>query len=856
MIYPYTMASQLVIVESPTKAKTIRKFLGPEYAVTASMGHVRDLPASADEIPEAYKKESWAQLGVNVDDGFEPIYVVPENKKKTISDIKKLMKGVETVYLATDEDREGESISWHLMDILKPKVPVKRMVFHEITKQAIQEALEHTRSIDERLVRAQETRRILDRLVGYTISPVLWKKIAYGLSAGRVQSVALKAVVDRERQRLAFRKAGYWDVEAELDQNGKFNAKLVSTGGKRLAIGKDFDEQTGQLKSPDQVILLDEAATNQIAEAVLKSGWKITDITEKPMSRKAPAPFTTSTLQQESNRKLGLSARDTMRAAQGLYEKGHITYMRTDSVTLSEDAVRGIRAAVDQRFGSEYLTEEAKRFATTSKGAQEAHEAIRPSLTFATPDELGLKGTERDLYELIWMRTLACQMRDSKQAQTTVLLDAAGHTFQATGMQIIFPGFLRAYIEGAEDVDQALEDKDRSLPPFKVGDSPKCLEAKATSHETKPPARFTEASLVHYMEKEGIGRPSTYASTISTIVDRGYVRKTGNALIPTFTGFAVTQLLERHFADLVDVQFTSKMEQVLDKIAEGEEDWKPYLTAFYKGEKGLAARIVRELGEIDPEAAKTVTLPGLEGFTVKVGKFGPYVESKLPQTGALVKTSLTDDLAPGDISREALEELLKKAQQGPTCLGNDPVSSLPVFLRTGAYGPFLQLGEDPADPKSKDKPKRASVPKQVPLNTLDLKKALSILALPRTLGQHAVSGKDVKAGIGRFGPYIVHDGDFRSLKKEDDVLTVTFERALELLAIPKMSRGGRAGKVVGNHPEDGKPITLHSGKFGAYVKHGRTNATLPENIKPESITLEQAVDILANKKAPKSKKKQ
>lgn len=855
MIYRYTMASHLVIVESPTKAKTIRKFLGPEYAVTASMGHVRDLPASAEEIPAAFKHETWAQLGVNVDKNFEPIYVIPESKKKTISDIKKLLKDAEDVYLATDEDREGESISWHLMDILKPKVPVKRMVFHEITKQAIQAALEHTRDIDERLVRAQETRRILDRLVGYTISPVLWKKIAYGLSAGRVQSVTLKAAVDRERARLAFKKAAYWDVAAELDQNGKFDAKLVATGGKRVAVGKDFDEQTGQLKAPDQLMLLDEATSLKIAEQVLKAEWKITEVNEKPVSRKAPAPFTTSTLQQESNRKLGLAARDTMRAAQGLYEKGHITYMRTDSVTLSPDAIQGVRAAVSQRFGTEYLTESAKTFTTTSKGAQEAHEAIRPSLTFSAPDELGLKGTERDLYELIWMRTLACQMRDSKQAQTTIVMDAASHTFQATGMQILFPGFLRAYVEGAEDVDQALEDKERALPPLKVGDRPKCLEAKHLPHETKPPARFTEASLVHYMEKEGIGRPSTYASTIGTIVDRGYVRKAGNALVPTFTGFAVTQLLEKHFADLVDVQFTSKMEENLDRIAEGTEKWEPYLTSFYKGESGLAERIKRELGEIDPEAAKTVILPGLEGLVVKVGKFGPYVESTLPQTGAIVKTSITDEIAPGDISREALEALLKKAQQGPTCLGSDPVTGLQVFLRTGAYGPYLQLGEDPADPKSKDKPKRASVPKNVPLNTLDLKKALSILALPRTLGQHPESTKDVKAGIGRFGPYIVHDGDFRSLKKEDDVLTVTLARALELLAQPKMGRGGRAGKTLGNHPEDGKPVTLHSGKFGAYVKHGRINATLPENVKSESLTLDEAIQILANKKTTKGKKK-
>lgn len=848
------MAKHLVIVESPTKAKTIRKFLGSDFDVVASMGHVRDLPASADEIPAAYKKEDWAQLGVNVDKQFEPIYIVPSGKKKVITDLKKRLKDADDVYLATDEDREGESISWHLLQVLKPSVPVHRMVFHEITKPAIDAALAHPRGIDQKLVRAQETRRILDRLVGYMVSPVLWKKIAYGLSAGRVQSAALKAIVDRERERIAFRKGAYWDVEAVLEQSKqRFEAKLVRTDGKRVASGKDFDESTGQLKNASEVVQLDGKRAETVANEVRSAAWKVTDVSEKPFSRKAPPPFTTSTLQQESNRKLGLSSRETMRTAQSLYEKGHITYMRTDSVALSDDAVKAARSAVGVRFGDEFLSDAPKRFATTSKGAQEAHEAIRPSLTFASPDEIGLKGAERDVYELIWMRTLACQMADSKQLQVSATLTAAGHEFQATGMKILFPGFLRAYVEGSEDVEAALENKERPLPDLKAGDAPDCIDAKPAAHETKPPARFTEASLVQYMEKVGIGRPSTYASTISTILDRGYVRKAGSALVPTFTGMVVTQLLEKHFGNLVDAGFTSEMEESLDRIAEGTENWLPYLESFYAGSDGLKERVTAKSKEIEPEEAKTIKLPGLDAYTIKVGKFGPYVETALPKTGAIVKTSLPPDAAPADLDAENFQELLKKAQIGPTSLGIDPVSGLNVYSRTGAYGPYLQLGEDSEDKKAK--PKRASVPKTVPLETLDLDKALKILALPRLLGMHPSTGKEIRAGLGRFGPYIVHDGDFRSLKGDDDVLTVTLERALELLAMPKGARGGRsAGKEIGKHPDDGKPVTLHDGKYGAYVKHGKTNATIPKDMKPEDVTLEKALELIAERAAKPRKR--
>ncbi|MEI7512365.1 MAG: type I DNA topoisomerase [Candidatus Uhrbacteria bacterium] len=843
----------LVIVESPTKAKTIRKFLGSNYQVVASMGHVRDLPASSEQIPEKFKKTEWANLGVNVDNGFEPLYVVSEGKTKVIRELKALLKDAEDVYLATDEDREGESISWHLLQILQPKVPVMRMVFHEITKTAIESALAHPRNIDEKLVHAQETRRILDRLVGYSISPVLWKKIAYGLSAGRVQSAALKAIVDRERLRILFKKGAYWDVAASLNKDGHaFDAKLIAHEGKRIASGKDFDENTGALKADSVVQLLDETVAKAIAEATAKAKWNITDVTEKETHRKAPPPFTTSTLQQESNRKIGLSSRETMRVAQSLYEKGHITYMRTDSVNLSGEAIKNIHGLVSSKYGPEYLG--GTRVDTAQAGAQEAHEAIRPSLSFTPPQDIGLSGAEKDVYELIWMRAIASQMKDAQQLQISVKMEAGVSEFQSTGMRILFPGFLRAYVEGSDNVEQALEDKEKPLPELKKGETPNCEKTEAQGHETKPPARFTEASIIQYMEKEGIGRPSTYASTISTLLDRAYVRKAGNALIPTFTAMAVTGLLEKHFGDLVNVGFTSKMEKSLDHIAEGTEEWLPYLTKFYLGTDGLREKIKRELENILPEDAKTVHLPNLENYRIKVGKFGPYVESSLPNTGAEIKASLPDTLAPGDVDEAALKAVLEDSMKGPTTLGIDAASGKPIFLKTGSYGAYLQLGEEDED--SKVKPKRVSIPKNVPLEVLDHDKALLILSLPRLLGVNPASGKEIRAGLGRFGPYIVHDGDFRSLKKEDDVLTVELPRALELLATPKGTRGRpSAGKEIGLHPNDKKPITLHSGKFGAYVKHGATNATIPKDMKPEDVTLDLAVDIIAAREAKGPSKK-
>lgn len=854
------MGKHLVIVESPTKAKTIRGYLGKDFEVIASMGHVRDLPANAAEIPANAKKEEWATLGVNAEHDFEPLYIIPRGKKKNIDAIKKALKDAEDLYLATDEDREGESISWHLLEVLKPKVPVKRLAFHEITKRAIEKALEQPRDIDENLVRAQETRRILDRLVGYTVSPVLWKKLAYGLSAGRVQSAALKALVDRERERIRFKAAQYWDVEAKLRfDDVTYDSKLTETAGEKVATGKDFDEATGTLKAAaSKHKVVDEATAKSIAKEVLDAEWKVADRQEKNYKRKTPSPFTTSTLQQEANRKLGLSSSEAMRVAQSLYEKGHITYMRTDSVALSDDAVRSVRKNIESRFGKEFVPENAKIYTTKAKSAQEAHEAIRPSLNFSSPSEIGLSGAERSLYELIWMRTLASQMKDAELLSINIQHTVNNHVFQSNGTRILFPGFLRAYVEGSDDVDQALGEKENVLPDIGIGDAPECTETNPLSHETKPPRRFTEASLVQFMEQKGIGRPSTYASVISTLQNRDYVHKVSNALVPTLTGFGVTQLLETHFPDLVDIKFTSNMEDVLDNIASGKEEWLPYLKDFYFGDNGLKELVDEKTEDIDPKAAKAIELSDIEGVQIKIGRFGPYVEKVLPNTGETVKSSLPKDLAPDQINEETIDEVLKQAQQGPTSLGIDPESGKQVLLKTGLYGPYLQLGEaeEPEEGKKKPKkPKRGSIPKNVSLEELDLELALKILSLPRLLGKHPETGEEIRAGVGRFGPYIVHDGDFRSLK-EDDVLEIQLDRALEILAQPKRGRGGakKPGKTLGKHPKDDKPITLHDGRYGPYVKHGKTNASIPKDSDPDKITLEEAVALLDEKKSKKKKK--
>lgn len=843
----------LIIVESPTKAKTIKKFLGKDLTVLACMGHVRDLPGKASEIPAELKKLKWSRLGINVEDDFKPLYITPPGKHKTLTELRKALKDADVLYLATDEDREGESISWHLLEVLKPKIPTKRMVFHEITSMAIKDALDNPRDLDEKLVRAQETRRILDRLVGYTVSPLIWKKIAFGLSAGRVQSVALKALVDLERERMNFVTAKYWGIAADLAKNSdSFEAKLTHLGEKKIAVGKDFDEKTGKLiaKESSSVILLGESEAKSLLKEVQGSEWKIVEIDEKPVSRRPAPPFITSTLQQEANRKLGLSARETMRIAQGLYERGFITYMRTDSVNLSESAIQSSRSLVKKLYGENYLSDGPRRFTSKAKGAQEAHEAIRPSLDFTPPQEMGLRGKENDLYEMIWMRTIATQMADSKQLQVSASVEVQSSKgrarFHSSGMRILFPGFLRAYVEGTDDPEQALTERERFLPDLKAGDKVKHLKSEVTEHDTKPPARYSEASLIQFLEKEGIGRPSTYASIVSTILDRNYAVRNGNALVPTFTGFVVTALLSKHFQELVDTKFTSNMEEKLDEIAEGKLQYLPYLREFYLGKNGLEQKVADEDKKIDPEEARSLKFDHLKNLNIFVGKFGPYFEYIEPATGEIVKASLPESMAPSDLNEESVKNLVEQVKKGAFSLGNDPATGLPVFLKTGSYGPYIQLGEVPSDPKQKLK--RVSIPKGIDPNSIELPLALRILELPRLVGLHPDTGKEIRASVGRFGPYVVHEKDFRSLKKEDSVLDVDLARALELFAQPK-GRGRRSApiRVIGDHPETKAPVEILDGPYGLYVKHGKTNATVPKERKPEDVTMEEALKLLAEK---------
>jgi DNA topoisomerase-1 len=862
--------STLVIVESPTKARTIRNYLPRDYRVEASMGHVRDLPQSASEIPTTVKGEKWAQLGVNVDADFEPLYVVPKDKKKIVTQLKEALKDVDELILATDEDREGESISWHLHQLLKPKVPTKRMVFHEITSDAIEKALKNCRSIDEQLVRAQETRRILDRLVGYTLSPLLWKKIAWGLSAGRVQSVAVRLLVKRERQRRAFHQGTYWDLKATLTAPSgaegafsslEFTAQLITLGGTRLANGGDFDPATGQIATDRHVILLTEAQALSVRDRLTGKIWRVTDKEERPVTRKPAPPFTTSTLQQEANRKLRLSARDTMRIAQNLYEQGYITYMRTDSVHLSDQAITAARTCVEQLYGQQYLSPQPRQYTTKSKGAQEAHEAIRPAgNTFRTPQETGLSGRELQVYDLIWKRTVATQMADSRQTQITVQLQVEDAGFRSSGKRIDFPGFLRAYVEGSDDPEAALEDQEVILPDLKVGDHPNCQNLEAIGHETQPPARYTEATLVKTLESEGIGRPSTYASIIGTIIDKGYAQLTNNALIPTFTAFAVTDLLEKHFPDIVDPSFTSKMEQTLDDIATGEAAWLPYLKEFYLGDQGLETLVKEQENKIDANVARTVELENLAA-KVRIGKFGPYIE--VENGDNVVTASIPKDLTPADLDPKQVETLLRQKTTGPDQLGRHPDTGEPIYVLIGPYGPYVQLGD-----KSEEnpKPKQASLPKGVTPENVTLDMAVGLLALPRTLGVHPETGAKIQANLGKFGPYIVHDQgkdgkDYRSLKAADDILTISLERALELLSEPKKGRTNSnkskaALRELGAHPEDGEPVNIYNGPYGPYIKHAKTNVSIPEGESVEDITLSQALELLATKtKTQKSTRK-
>lgn len=820
------------------------------------MGHVRDLPKSASEIPASVKGEKWAQLGVNPEADFEPLYVIPSDKKKVVKTLQDALKDADELVLATDEDREGESISWHLMQVLKPSVPTKRMVFHEITEDAIQAALKNCRTIDDQLVRAQETRRILDRLVGYTLSPLLWKKIAGGLSAGRVQSVAVKLLVKREKERRAFRKGTYWDLKAALLKGqSPFEAKLVTLAGTRLASGSDFDESTGRIIAGRNVLLLDETQAHQLQQRLQSSTWTVGSLDERPSTRKPSPPFTTSTLQQEANRKLRLSARETMRVAQNLYEQGYITYMRTDSVNLSQQAVAAARACVEQRYGKEYLSPTPRQYQTKSKGAQEAHEAIRPAgSTFRTPQETGLSSREFAVYDLIWKRTVATQMAEVRQTHITVNLEVDDAVFRATGKRIDFPGFFRAYVEGSDDPDAAIEDQEVILPRLAVGDSVDCSELEAIGHETQPPARFTEATLVKTLESEGIGRPSTYATVIGTIVDRGYARLVNNSLVPTFTAFAVTSLLENHFPDLVDVGFTARMEQTLDEISTGEVEWLPYLHAFYRGEAGLERQVHERESQIDATQARTVELADLDA-RVRIGRYGPYIEVENGEEP--IKASIPQDVPPADLDLQQVERILKQKIEGPDKVGFHPETGEPIYLRIGPYGPYVQMGEKSEENAN---PKRASLPKGVNPEDVTLEVAVGLLALPRLLGVHPETGAPVKASQGRFGPYIVHDQgkegkDYRSLKKDDDVLSISLGRALDLLAEPKAGRGRKKTaeplRLLGNHPEDGEAVAIFNGPYGPYAKHGKTNVSLPEGETVESVTLEQAVALLSSKAGTK-----
>lgn len=853
--------TMLIIVESPTKAKTIKKFLPANCTVVASNGHVRDLPAK--------------ELGIDVADGFKPNYVVVKGKEKIIKDLKSELAVSSSLMLATDEDREGESISWHLLEVLKPKVPFRRMVFHEITKKAILSAVESGRELDMDLVNAQEARRVLDRLYGYDVSPVLWKKLGMSsLSAGRVQSPGLRLIVERERQRIAFVKSQYWDVSARLAQQGRsqtFTAKLDSLGGKRVASGKDFDATTGELKTGSKTVLLDRQKAEDLAKRLQSADWHVLDVQEKEKIQRPSPPFITSTLQQEANRKLRLGAKDTMKIAQKLYESGLITYMRTDSPTLSQEGIRAARDAAGTLFGMDYLSPASRQYASHSASAQEAHEAIRPAGDkFLHPDQSGLKGRDLALYDMIWKRTLASQMADAVKAVTTVRIQADDAQFTASGNRIVFAGFIKVYVEGHDDAEEALEDEESLLPALATGEPLDVKQLTEEQHETKPPARYTEATLVQELEKRGIGRPSTYASIIEKLLDKDYVVKEANALVPTFVAFAVVQLLERNFTDLVDYTFTSNMENALDEIAKGTLDRGKFLTDFYNGESGLAEQVKQKMATIKGAAVKQIDIPGLTAARVLLGKYGPYVQASSTQEGAeptsAERASLPETVLPSTITDELVSALLKSKTESKqsTSLGTDPASGLPVLLLEGKYGPYYQLGEKGPDNPI---PKRANVPKGMDGAALPLSYVLKLLNLPLVLGVHPVDGHDVIAGVSRFGPFVACDKEFRSLESMEQLFNVTLEEALQRLAAPKPTRGSnRAPHAASSATEagakttvssfgeyEGKPLAIHLGRYGYYGKLGDENFTLPYQMRKDqaAVAALQRDEVIAFALAPK-----
>ena len=867
---------RLVIVESPAKARTIGQFLGPNYVVESSIGHIRDLPSSAAQIPKQYKKEAWARLGVNIEEDFEPLYVIPPDKAKTVTKLRKLLKDVDELYLATDEDREGEAIAWHLLEVLKPKVPVKRMVFHEITREAIEEALANPREVDTELVEAQETRRILDRLVGYEVSPVLWRKVKPRLSAGRVQSVAVRIIVERERQRMRFHSAGYWDVDAILrTRDGREETvltRMIELDGKRLAVGRDFDPETGQLTDPSAVSLLDATTATSIATAVESVPFTVTDVQERPYTQKAPAPFITSTLQQEAGRKLRYSAQRTMQVAQRLYENGYITYMRTDSPNLSDQATNAARRQASEMYGPEYIPDQPRTYSSKSRGAQEAHEAIRPAGDiFRLPGSLNneLDSDALRLYELVWMRTVASQMKDATGVRTQVRLEATTAdrgtaTFQTSGKVITFPGFLRAYVEGSDDPDAALDDQERILPPLQTAQQLDPTSTEAKGHDTQSPARWTEASLIRELEERGIGRPSTYASILQTIQDRGYAWKKSSALVPTFIAFAVTRLLEEHFPDLVDYDFTRRMEDCLDDIADGQRDGRPWLHTFYFGDKnapsddpmaqeGLHGTISSGWEEIDARAVSSVPLgqdeEGRE-VAVRVGRYGAYIQAG--EDG--LRADLPEDIEPDAVDLAHASELLHQSSLGDKSLGDDPATGSPIYLKTGRFGPYVQLGEDPERdekgkiPKDAPKPRRSSLWPGMSMETITIDEAIELLSFPKVIGLHPETDVEITAQDGPNGPYIKMGTESRSLEGHEQMRNLTLFEAIAVLAEPRKGRGRSSPQVlaeVGKHPESEALITIRNGRFGPYVTDGVVNASLPKGRDPKNVDMQAALDLIA-----------
>jgi len=885
------MPKPLVIVESPAKAKTIASYLGRDYVVESSIGHIRDLPRSAADVPAAFKGEPWARLGVDVDNDFKPLYVVSREKREQVAKLRRLVGEASEVYLATDEDREGESIAWHLAEVLSPQVPVLRMVFHEITPAAIQAAIEHPRDLDRRLVDAQEARRILDRLYGYEVSPVLWRKVAKGLSAGRVQSVATRIVVERERERMRFRSASWWSVEGSFSaESQRFMARLVEVGGRRVATGEDFGP-SGNLTSPDEIVLLDEPSSRGLVASLAGAEFRVANVEERPYRRSPAAPFITSTLQQEAARKLRFSAQRTMQIAQRLYERGYITYMRTDSTTLSDTAIAAARDQARALYGERSVPQSPRRYRSKVKNAQEAHEAVRPAGDrFRTPSAVSgeLSGEEQRLYELVWQRTVASQMNDATGTTGRARIEASTLTespvaqpgtttaFVATGTVITDPGFLAVYREDEDDNEEdrreRREDQEARLPRLVAGEGVDCEALEVEDHATKPPARYTEASLVRRLEELGVGRPSTYASIIGTIQDRGYVWKKGTALVPSFTAFAVVGLLEAYFANLVDYGFTAAMEDDLDEIASGAEEQVPWLERFYFGERkpggvqpssppghslavdgvhGLKQAVSLRLGEIDAREVNSIPLAtdssGRE-IVIRVGRYGPYL-----QRGE-ERAALPDDLAPDELSLERAEGLLEHPSSDRV-LGTDPLTGKAVVARAGRFGPYVQLGEA-AD--GTEKPRTASLFKTMNLSDITFDQAMELLELPRVVGGDPETGEEIVAANGRFGPFLKRGNETRSLDTEDQLFTVTIEEALSRFAQPKQRRYGTSTgplRELGTDPESQSAIVLRSGRFGPYVTDGTTNASLRRGDDADTLTLERAVELIADRRAAGPAKK-